>query len=96
MKEELGLDHFEGRNWPGLHHHALLVMIALAFLQHLRLAAAPERGKKGRWGQRPTPATDAPRCPPSHSRAHSSDCTDPMSLLSMLARSTQAGVELPK
>ncbi|QCO03707.1 hypothetical protein D3867_16940 (plasmid) [Azospirillum argentinense] len=96
MKEELGLDHFEGRNWPGLHHHALLVMIALAFLQHLRLAAAPERGKKGRWGQRPTPATNAPRCPPSHSRAHSSDCTDPMSFLSMLARSTQAGVELPK
>jgi SRSO17 transposase len=38
MKEELGLDHFEGRNWHGLHHHALMVMIAMAFLQHLRLA----------------------------------------------------------
>jgi SRSO17 transposase len=37
MKEELGLDHFEGRNWHGLHHHALMVMIATAFLQHLRL-----------------------------------------------------------
>ena len=24
MKEELGLDHFEGRCWRGLHHHALL------------------------------------------------------------------------
>lgn len=96
MKEELGLDHFEGRSWHGLHHHALLVMIALAFLQHLRLAAAPERGKKGRWGQRATPATDAPRHPPSHSRAHSSDRTDPMSLLSVLAHPAQAGVELPK
>ncbi|MGC4063877.1 MAG: IS701 family transposase [Polyangiaceae bacterium] len=37
MKEELGLDHFEGRSWHGLHHHAILSMIAFAFLQHLRL-----------------------------------------------------------
>jgi SRSO17 transposase len=37
MKEELGLDHFEGRSWSGLHHHAVLTMIAFAFLQHLRL-----------------------------------------------------------
>jgi len=37
MKEELGLDHFEGRSWSGLHHHALLTMIAFAFLQTLRL-----------------------------------------------------------
>jgi SRSO17 transposase len=36
MKEELGLDHFEGRSWRGLHHHTLLTMIAFAFLQHLR------------------------------------------------------------
>jgi SRSO17 transposase len=36
MKEELGLDHFEGRSWTGLHHHTLLTMIAFAFLQYLR------------------------------------------------------------
>jgi hypothetical protein len=36
MKEELGLDHFEGRSWLGLHHHALLTMIAFAFMQHIR------------------------------------------------------------
>jgi phosphate-selective porin len=30
MKEELGLDHFEGRSWQGLHHHALMTMIAYA------------------------------------------------------------------
>ena len=37
LKEELGLDHFEGRSWHGLHHHAVLTMISFAFLQHLRL-----------------------------------------------------------
>jgi len=42
LKEELGLDHFEGRSWTGLHRHALMTMIALAFLQHLR---SRERGK---------------------------------------------------
>src|SRR4051794_7447574 len=43
MKEELGLDHFEGRSRTGLHRHALMTMIAFAFLQHLRLGA---RGKE--------------------------------------------------
>ena len=37
LKEELGLDHFEGRSWFGIHHHALFTMIAFAFLQRLRL-----------------------------------------------------------
>ena len=47
LKEELGLDHFEGRSWPGLHRHALMTMIAYAFLQHRRLATA-KREKKSR------------------------------------------------
>ena len=37
LKEELGLDHLEGRSWHGLHRHALMAMIAYAFLQHRRL-----------------------------------------------------------
>jgi SRSO17 transposase len=37
LKEELGLDHFEGRSWHGLHHHAVLTMVAFAFLQHIRV-----------------------------------------------------------
>ena len=35
-KEELGLDHFEGRSWAGWHHHVTLVMLAYAFLQRER------------------------------------------------------------
>jgi SRSO17 transposase len=33
MKEELGLDHFEGRSWTGWHHHVTLVMLAHLFLR---------------------------------------------------------------
>lgn len=39
LKEELGLDHFEGRSWRGLEHHALLTLIAFNFLQAERIAA---------------------------------------------------------
>jgi SRSO17 transposase len=46
LKEELGLDHFEGRSWTGLHHHLLLAMMSFAFLQHLRIREkkAPAEG----------------------------------------------------
>src|SRR6202034_1171991 len=46
LKEELGLDHFEGRSWRGLHRHALMTMIAYAFLQHRRLAHAGRKKKE--------------------------------------------------
>ena len=65
LKEELGLDHFEGRSWTGLHRHALMTMIAYAFLQSRRLKEAGG-GKKN-----PRPAATAK--PPGHqaSRPHS-------------------------
>lgn len=46
MKEELGLDHFEGRSWKGLHRHALMTMIAYTFLQHHRLQIAKREKKE--------------------------------------------------
>ena len=42
MKEELGLDHYEGRSWRGFHHHACLVMLAYGFL------ALEQRSERGR------------------------------------------------
>jgi SRSO17 transposase len=48
LKEELGLDHFEGRSWQGLHRHALMTMIAYAFLQHRRLTQVGRKKKNQR------------------------------------------------
>ena len=62
LKEELGLDHFEGRSWTGLHRHALMTMIAYAFLQSRRLAQAG-RGKKA---PRAAASTQPPHSPPGH------------------------------
>jgi SRSO17 transposase len=64
LKEELGLDHFEGRSWTGLHRHALMTMIAYAFLQSRRLKATGR--KKKNWGT--TTATQHAGRQTSHSR----------------------------
>ena len=68
MKEELSLDHFEGRSWQGLHRHALMTMIAYAFLQHRRLATA-RREKKNQWA---AASANLARRAPGHSRTHRS------------------------
>jgi len=41
LKDELGLDHFEGRGWRGFHHHASLCIAAYAFLAAEQLAHFP-------------------------------------------------------
>src|SRR5213080_1125650 len=63
LKEELGLDHFEGRSWQGLHRHALMTMIAYAFLQHRRLAATARKKKNQRSPASANFARRAPRHP---------------------------------
>lgn len=44
LKQELGLGHYEGRNWRGFHHHASLCIAAYGFLTLERLRG----GKKNR------------------------------------------------
>ena len=38
LKQEFGLDHFEGRSWRGFHHHATLSIAAYGFLLTERMA----------------------------------------------------------
>jgi SRSO17 transposase len=44
MKDDLGLDHFEGRGFRGWHHHVTLVMLAYAFLQLYRRGRKQKKG----------------------------------------------------
>src|SRR3984957_12832557 len=77
LKEELGLDHFEGRSWQGLHRHALMTMIAYAFLQHRRLAQAGWKKKN----QRPTASAEHASRTPRHRRTHRSTTAAAMPVL---------------
>jgi SRSO17 transposase len=43
-KSDLGLDHYEGRSWPGFHHHLALAAVAYLFVTVIYL-----RSKKNFW-----------------------------------------------
>lgn len=75
LKEELGLDQFEGRSRRGLHRHALMRMIAHVFLHRRRLATA-RRGKKS---HRTTSRAKLAGCASRHHR--SPDPTDTATML---------------
>jgi SRSO17 transposase len=86
LKEELGLDHFEGRSWQGLHRHALMTMIAYAFLQHRRLTKA-RREKKN---QRATAPTKLAGRAPRYRRPHRRTAASAMPVLPTMHRSRTA------
>jgi len=46
LKDELGLNHYEGRNWRGFHHHATLCIAAYAYLVTQRLEESSSTKKK--------------------------------------------------
>jgi SRSO17 transposase len=86
LKEELGLDHFEGRSWHGLHRHALMTMIAYAFLQHRRFTKVRRKKKN----QRTATSTDVAGRPPRHRRSHHAINPSAMSVLPKLDRHAAA------
>ena len=43
LKQELGLDHYEGRGWRGFHHHMALCVAAYGFLVSERSSDSPLR-----------------------------------------------------
>jgi SRSO17 transposase len=70
LKQELGLGHFEGRNWRGFHHHATLCIAAYGFLVAERNRFSPSV-RSGQLGfSTPKPAPDfRPRGSPRTGRA---------------------------
>jgi SRSO17 transposase len=68
LKQEFGLDNFEGRNWRGFHHHATLCIAAYGFLVGERLT----RGKD-------TKKNCAFRTPPSLSEGYARRAASPSS-----------------
>jgi SRSO17 transposase len=63
LKEELGLDHYEGRHWLGWNHHVTLVSMAFAFLR-----TEQARAKKNAWCEVLDAASNSsPTTGPAHS-----------------------------
>jgi SRSO17 transposase len=71
LKQEIGLGHYEGRGWPGFHHHGTLCIAAYGFLISERETVPPSgprssrtltkpalpRGYRPRGAPDPTPAS---------------------------------------
>ena len=79
LKDELGLDHFEGRSWPGWHHHVALTCLAHLFLQGERRRPSPARAAQKKPGRsvKGKPAAN----PPSPARRSRAEIMRPMSLV---------------
>ena len=70
LKQELGLGHYEGRGWPGFHHHGALCIAAYGFLVAERAAFPPSNAKAGRLVEATElPAGHRPRGSPDPNRA---------------------------
>ena len=93
LKQELGLGHFEGRSWTGLHRHTLMTCIAFAYLQHRRLAEhrRTSRGKNVAPHPGPTTVTQPARSAPDHtaSPVRPPRSPHPMSALQATVAATQ-------
>jgi SRSO17 transposase len=48
LKQEIGLGHYEGRGWPGFHHHGTLCIAAYGFLISERETIPPSAARSSR------------------------------------------------
>jgi len=69
LKQELGLNHYEGRSWRGFHHHASLCIAAYGFLMLERLKH-PGKKNSARFKEPPLPKGFIPRGRPTHAAPH--------------------------
>jgi len=102
LKQELGLGHYEGRNWRGFHHHASLCIAAYGFLMLERLSglkknlarlqapALPEtfRPRGARPDATPHPMVDRHRSPSARARHRARTPTLPVLRETVSAGST--------
>jgi len=94
LKQEIGLGHYEGRGWPGFHHHGTLSIAAYGFMISERERIPPSgphsaaRIEKSPVpsGYRPRGATDPAAAPRPQLDRHDpphvgrSDCNDPAAM----------------
>ncbi len=71
LKSELGLDHFEGRTWPGWQHHTVLTAVAHAYIQRERMRRGADVSR--RTSHRPRDFYGTPVC--SQTAVHALDGT---------------------
>jgi SRSO17 transposase len=65
LKQEIGLGHYEGRGWPGFHHHGTLCIAAYGFLISERETIPPSAPRSSRRLTQPAiPSSYRPRGAP--------------------------------
>jgi SRSO17 transposase len=69
LKQEVGLGHYEGRNWRGFHHHASLCIAAYGFLMLERLSGTKKNA--ARFKTPPVPEGFLPRGAGADAKARS-------------------------
>src|SRR6516162_2848002 len=100
LKQEVGLGHYEGRSWPGFHHHGSLCIAIYGFLISERETIPPLRTLFLREAQNTFPSRwlPTPRCPrsgrngtsPTRSRPFTTGCSSRSLVPSRAAHAVRA------
>ncbi len=70
LKQEIGLGHYEGRGWPGFHHHGTMCIAAYGFLVSERETIPPSGPRSSRLLTKPAiPSSYRPRGAPDPAAA---------------------------